>query len=151
MRNIFFVQFFVAAHGISLDSVDTLFNQLDTLFSAKPENADPNQADYSEIFTDITSNKQDEIVNIIKAIEDGSETFFADLITTFTNTFTGELLNTDILKQFVKDINMWFGDQTAETTIKNNIMEQLDAVMGTLSQVSLDSIRQNAIEIVNSR
>lgn len=44
---------------------------------------------------------------------------------------------------------MWFGDQTAETTIKNKIMDQLDAVMGTLSQVSLESIRQNAIAIIN--
>ena len=44
---------------------------------------------------------------------------------------------------------MWFGDDSAETTIKSSIMDQLNAVMGALSQVSLDSIRQNAIAIIN--
>lgn len=102
MRNILLFQFLLAVHGLTLDSIESLFEKVNTLFSDQQDNADPNQLDYSDIFNDVTSNKQDEIANIIKAIDDGSESFFSDLITTVTNTFTGELLNTDTLNLYVK-------------------------------------------------
>ena len=44
---------------------------------------------------------------------------------------------------------MWFGDQTATETIENNIKQMINNLMGEMSSVSLDEIRQNAIEIVN--
>ena len=103
MRNILFFQLLVAAHSFSLDSLSgDLYDKLSSLFSEKPENAEPNQLDYSEIFNDVTTNKQDELANIIKAIEEDSETFFADFLTTITTTFTGKVLNSEPLKQFLK-------------------------------------------------
>ena len=44
---------------------------------------------------------------------------------------------------------MWFGDKTATETIENKIKEMMNNLMGEMSSVSLDEIRQNAIEIVN--
>merc|ERR1711937_88887 len=132
---IFFVQLLLFTQGSVFQDFSNLFQQLETLISSDAQNTEPGQLDYSNVFNDVIENRQDEIAKIIQIIENESETFLTDLLNTVTSTFT--------------DINMWFGDQTATETIENKIKEMTNNLMGEMSSVSLDEIRQNAIKIVN--
>merc|ERR1739838_206570 len=128
-------QFLIFTQGSVFQDFSNLFQQLETLISSDSQNIEPGQLDYSNVFNDVIENRQDPIAKIIQTIENESETFLTDLLNTVTATFT--------------DINMWFGDQTATQTMENNIKEMINNLMGEMSSVSLDEIRQNAIEIVN--
>merc|ERR1712131_400394 len=132
---IILLQFLLFTQASVFEDFTNLFQQLETLISSDSENAEPGQLDYSNVFKDVLENRQDEIAKIIQTIESESETFLTDLLNTVTSTFT--------------DINMWLGDKTATETIENKIKEMMNNLMGEMSSVSLDEIRQNAIEIVN--
>merc|ERR1739838_126070 len=128
-------QFLIFTQGSVFQDFSNLFQQLETLISSDSQNVEPGQLDYSNVFNDVIENRQDAIAKIIQTIENESEMFLTDLLNTVTGTFT--------------DINMWFGDRTATQTMENNIKEMINNLMGEMSSVSLDEIRQNAIEIVN--